>query len=306
METFPVTIAEEVDPRIAKSYKRSTYLGDTLHIWAVLQACALQRGLRFSLRSWDVLEKQYPLFEGSAFPIGTTTEGIEMPFIRRSRWCGPRHGEHVRDTMAAHSPFNHLDLKIKLPIAQTRNPKRYAVLCPQSASSKKHWMLQNPTPWSLLARQLEYLGLEVFVNIDEDLKPRFLDSGYFEGTKVRAIWPSLKEFAFLLRDAAVVIGVDGGHLHLADAMGNAPVGVYAVTSPVTYGPYCDSRFCIDRHEQSFLQDVSYNTARFNAPEAMEKVTVNEVWFKTMARLIQPDNVSLALDFSRNIFDSWSS
>ena len=48
---------------------------------------------------------------------------------------------------------------------------------------------------------------------------------------------SLRELAFLLRDARAVIGGDTGPLHLAAALGTPVVGIYGPTNPLRNGPY---------------------------------------------------------------------
>ncbi len=48
---------------------------------------------------------------------------------------------------------------------------------------------------------------------------------------------NLRELAFILRHAVVVVGADTGPLHLADALGARVVGLYGPTDPARNGPY---------------------------------------------------------------------
>ncbi|HEX9162520.1 MAG TPA: glycosyltransferase family 9 protein [Thermoanaerobaculia bacterium] len=48
---------------------------------------------------------------------------------------------------------------------------------------------------------------------------------------------NLRELAFLLKHADIVIGADTGPLHLADALGTKVVGLYGPTDPARNGPY---------------------------------------------------------------------
>ncbi len=47
----------------------------------------------------------------------------------------------------------------------------------------------------------------------------------------------LRELAFILQNADVVVGADTGPLHLADALGTRVVGLYGPTDPRRNGPY---------------------------------------------------------------------
>jgi lipopolysaccharide heptosyltransferase I len=55
----------------------------------------------------------------------------------------------------------------------------------------------------------------------------------------------LRELAFLLHSARVVIGADTGPLHLAAALGGNVVGLYGPTSARRNGPYGQLAHCID-------------------------------------------------------------
>jgi heptosyltransferase I len=48
---------------------------------------------------------------------------------------------------------------------------------------------------------------------------------------------NLRELAFVLKQASVVVGGDTGPLHLADALGTRVVGLYGPTDPRRNGPY---------------------------------------------------------------------
>ncbi len=61
---------------------------------------------------------------------------------------------------------------------------------------------------------------------------------------------SLRELAFLLANAAVVIGGDTGPLHLAAALGTPVVGLYACTDPRRNGPYGQLDSCISEFGRS--------------------------------------------------------
>lgn len=57
---------------------------------------------------------------------------------------------------------------------------------------------------------------------------------------------NLRELAWILQKAELVIGADTGPLHLADALGTKVIGLYGPTNPRRNGPYSQLQHCIDR------------------------------------------------------------
>lgn len=83
-----------------------------------------------------------------------------------------------------------------------------------------------------------------------------------EATGARVAPPTnLRELAWLLQKAQVVIGADTGPLHLAAALGTKVIGLYGPTDPRRNGPYGQLDRCIDR---------------FRTTKSMESITVEEV------------------------------
>ncbi|HEY0159053.1 MAG TPA: glycosyltransferase family 9 protein [Thermoanaerobaculia bacterium] len=72
---------------------------------------------------------------------------------------------------------------------------------------------------------------------------------------------NLRELAFILQQARVVIGGDTGPLHLAAALGTKVIGLYGPTDPRRNGPYGQLDHCVDR----------YRTTKW-----MASITVEEV------------------------------
>lgn len=72
---------------------------------------------------------------------------------------------------------------------------------------------------------------------------------------------NLRELAWLLRSARVVIGADTGPLHLADALGTKVIGLYGPTDPRRNGPYRQLHRCVDH---------------FQSAKSMESISVEEV------------------------------
>jgi heptosyltransferase I len=83
-----------------------------------------------------------------------------------------------------------------------------------------------------------------------------------EATGARVAPPTnLRELAFILQQARVVIGGDTGPLHLAAALGAKVVGLYGPTDPRRNGPYGQLDHCIDH---------------FRTTKWMESISVEEV------------------------------
>ncbi|MGZ5432378.1 MAG: glycosyltransferase family 9 protein [Thermoanaerobaculia bacterium] len=83
-----------------------------------------------------------------------------------------------------------------------------------------------------------------------------------EGIGARIAPPTtLRELAWILRKAELVIGGDTGPLHLADALGTRVVGLYGPTDPSRNGPYHQPERVIDR---------------FRTTKSMESISVEEV------------------------------
>jgi heptosyltransferase-1 len=65
---------------------------------------------------------------------------------------------------------------------------------------------------------------------------------------------NLRELAYALSRAAVVIAADTGPLHLADALGTKVVGLYGPTNPRRNGPYHQLQRCVSAFETSQRMD----------------------------------------------------
>jgi heptosyltransferase I len=71
----------------------------------------------------------------------------------------------------------------------------------------------------------------------------------------------LRELAWILQHARLVIGADTGPLHLADALGTKTIGLYGPTNPRRNGPYHQLQHCVDH---------------FGGAKSMDSISVEEV------------------------------
>lgn len=218
----------------------TTKLGDTLHIYAVWRHA---QHLHF---------KQCERF-GPLFP-----ENIEL--ARHTQWRphllyrGVRHDVHAREALA--ETFG-VDLAlIKGPLFERPAHEGYIALCPHASRYDKEW---HQGHWATLMRALDNHGLPY----------RWLPANGRGATL---------EFADVhqaVARAKVVIGVDSGPLHLADAYGVPVIGLYGPTHPACYGPYGSRDLMINHHP--YPHDTSIWCK--NGRPLMQSITVTEVLAK---------------------------
>lgn len=250
------------------------YVGDTIHLWAIVEALYKAQCFDKIPRRWYVNGKYACLFEGSESPI-VVGEDTSFNIDNITRWTGAVHNQHARDTYADLLYVKNFDLKTLLPLARYRDEQPYAVLCPHSKEPRREWPLNR---WIPIAEELHGRGLEVFMNHSKEVPIHGLP-GF-----VHLIWPPLKELAILLRDAKIVVGVDGGHQHISDAMGNIPVGIHGSTASLSSGPYSSQTFCVDVHKEVWDYPWAYHSGWHTAKNQMYHVSVEAVLEKIRHKL----------------------
>ena len=124
------------------------------------------------------------------------------------------------------------------------------VLLPGAGKANKVWPSER---FREVARRIGGDALAVWGPGERDLA---------EATGARVAPPTtLRELAFILREARVVIGGDTGPLHLAAALGTKVIGLYGPTDPRRNGPYGQLDHCVDH---------------FRTTKWMESISVEEV------------------------------
>jgi heptosyltransferase-1 len=124
------------------------------------------------------------------------------------------------------------------------------VLLPGAGKPNKLWPVAR---FRELARRIGPKALVVWGPGERDLA---------EAIGARMAPPTnLRQLAWLLQNAQVVIGADTGPLHLADALGTKLIGLYGPTDPRRNGPYTQQDRVIDR---------------YRATKLMESISVEEV------------------------------
>lgn len=205
------------------------------------------------------------LFAGGPLAVVPSDHGTQW-WTMRGAFRGPRHGEHVRDTMARSGGVaDHGLLKIDLavpPLRPTAHP--YAVICPNAGAAYKEWPRDR---WGAVVEYLLSRRYEVFI-CGMPGKPHI-------GVPAGAthLQTGIAELASLAAGAHALIGPDSGHIHLAEALGVPVVGLYAATSSLTFGPYRDRTSCVDFHAEHIPAKGLYSSARHWSEHRMGAISV---------------------------------
>lgn len=113
------------------------------------------------------------------------------------------------------------------------------VFLPGAGRPEKVWPAQR---FGELSRRLRQPGVVAWGPGEEELAA---------STGVPLAPPtSLRELAFLLAHASLVIGGDTGPLHLAAALGTPVIGLYGPTDPGRNGPWGQLDHCIDHYRRT--------------------------------------------------------
>jgi ADP-heptose:LPS heptosyltransferase len=131
--------------------------------------------------------------------------------------------------------WHNIENKIQ-PLANLKN-EPYVVLCPKAEKKIKEWTLDR---WSLVAAYLfKRYNLNVIVcgtNHDVgECEKICKDAG--DGVYNMAGRTSLRELAALLGKAELVIGIDGGPLHIASCYEIPIIALFGPTRPQEFRPY---------------------------------------------------------------------
>jgi hypothetical protein len=245
-------------------------LGDSIHAYAVMAALAAEG----RVHNFIAYRPFARLFAGGPLAVVPSDHGTQW-WSMRGEFPGPRHGEHVRDTMAqAAGVADHSLLNIELATAPVRpSGQPYAVICPDAGAEYKEWPRDR---WAAVAEFMLPRWQEV-VGCGMPGKPLVpMPAG------ARHLSCGVAALALLLANAGVLVGPDSGPLHLADALKVPVLGLYGVTSSLTYGPYRDRTLCVDTHAEYIRVGGRYSSAE-HRPEGMDTVSVERV-LKAISRI----------------------
>jgi heptosyltransferase-1 len=257
VKTIPVRMKKE--PRAAIGAIRTVRGVDTSIDFQGLIKSAVLGWLsgaktRYGFDRHAIREKAALLFTNRRVHVDTSKHVIDqnLQLAHGVRWPQPplsyvgaahEHTKAVAAATALHA--NWRDYPVAVPGCENA-----IVLLPGAGKPNKLWPIER---FRELAKRIGPKTLAVWGPGERELA---------EAIGARVAPPTnLRELAWILQKAELVIGADTGPLHLADALGTKVIGLYGPTDPRRNGPYRQLQHCIDR---------------FQTTKWMESITVEEV------------------------------
>jgi heptosyltransferase-1 len=182
-----------------------------------------------------IREKPALLFNNRRVPVDTTAHVIDQN-LQLALAVDPRvQHEDLGSSRQNWDAFAHA--------TGLDNLKGSMVLLPGAGKPNKLWPIDR---FRELARRIGPRALVVWGPGERELADAI-------GGRI-APPTNLRELAWLLKHAQVVIGADTGPLHLAAALGTKVIGLYGPTDPRRNGPYGQLDRVIDRFQTTKLMD----------------------------------------------------
>ncbi len=142
-------------------------------------------------------------------------------------------------------------------------PARWALLSTWADHPAKRWPMAN---WSLVAQSLLDRGYRVALigpaqAREHDPQPWPPGVHDLRGQDTPTTWPAL------LTRASLVVSLDTGSVHMADALGIPVVGLYSVAHPHEYGPFWQQHACVHAAHMASIspEDVLARIESYSAP-----------------------------------------
>jgi heptosyltransferase I len=201
--------------------------------------------VRFGFASQAVREKAALLFTNRKVQVDTSVHVIEQN-LQLAAAVAAAHGARLPETL----PRDGWSRFAADPDQRLSDCANAVVLLPGAGKRGKIW---PSAKFAALARAIGPRALAVWGPGERPLA---------EATGARVAPPtSLRELAWILQRAELVIGGDTGPLHLAAALGTRVIGLYGPTDPWRNGPYGQLHHCV---------------SRFGTTKLMESISVDDV------------------------------
>jgi heptosyltransferase I len=258
-----VTGVDRVIPVASKRWRRNLLAAQTYR-----EAASVRRGLRAAAAGDSAIDFQGLIKSASlawiagakrrfGFHAGSIRERTALTFINRP--IDPGDGRHIIEINRGlarriimtedgtpcrpiEPDFSDWASSGSTPATRRAVREPFAVLLPGSGGKGKIW---NTDRWKgladIIARDHALRPLVVWGPGEEALG----DSIAADSTAVKAPETDLRELAFVLSRAKIVIGGDTGPLHLAAALGTPVVGLFGPTDPARNGPWRQQDRCVE-------------------------------------------------------------
>jgi lipopolysaccharide heptosyltransferase I len=255
VNTLPVRMKKE--PRAAIRAVRNMRVETAIDFQGLIKSAALGwlsgAKTRYGFDRHAIREKAALLFTNRKVHVDTSRhvvdQNLQLAFgVRRPQpplSYTDAAPEHTKAVAAATALQDWSDFPVAVP-----GYENAIVLLPGAGKLNKLWPIDR---FRELAKRIGPKALTVWGPGERELA---------EAIGARIAPPTnLRELAWILQKAELVIGADTGPLHLADALGTKVIGLYGPTDPRRNGPYGQLQHCIDR---------------FQTTKWMESITVEEV------------------------------
>jgi heptosyltransferase I len=250
VKTIPVRMKKWTrEPRIAIDAIKSMRGFDTaVDFQGLIKSAALGRisgaKVRYGFDRHAIREKAALLFTNRHVPVDTARHVVDQN-LQLADSVSPEHTKAVAAATALQNAWAGFPEGSGLEAYD-----RSVVLLPGAGKPNKLWPVDR---FRELAKRIGPKALAVWGPGERELAEAI-------GARM-APATSLRQLAWLLQQAELVIGGDTGPLHLADALGTKVIGLYGPTDPRRNGPYHQLQHCVDR---------------FQTTKWMESITVEEV------------------------------
>lgn len=191
------------------------------------------------------------------------------------------HGEHAGSVMYA-TYFNPAPSDLEWAAAWLETHlaagERFVIIHPGTGGPAKHWLADR---WSLVGDALSARGLRVILTggPGEQARVAQVAAGMTAEPLDLAGATSFGQLAALMAQAALVLGVDSGPLHLAAATGARTIHLYGPGDEQRFGPWGEPARHTVLHTELFCRPCGVLHAcprGLAVPECMERITVGDV------------------------------
>jgi lipopolysaccharide heptosyltransferase I len=211
--------------------------------------------LRFGFGAEAIREKAALLFLNRRVRVDTGAHVIEQN-LELARWSAAALvGVVAGDKSTAEGGGAPPSTWSAFPLGNFPDLASSIVLLPGAGKANKLWPVER---FRELAHRLGPRAVAVWGPGERELADQI-------GARV-APPTTLRQLAWVLQHADLVIGADTGPLHLAAALGTKVIGLYGPTNPRRNGPFGQLHRCLDRYETTKMMET------ITVDEVMNKVT----------------------------------
>jgi heptosyltransferase-1 len=243
---------QQVIPVAIRRWRKTLYRAQTWREMRAFRARLAQTEYDFILDTQGLLKSGMlaRLAHGERFGLDSSSarESLAALCYDATFYVNPNAHAVVRYRALAQQAFElapnlPLDYGIQIPEIKLHwlPDSRYVVLLHATSRAEKNWAEDN---WIALGHALQQRGLTAVLpwgSLAEYECAQRLAAAISQAVVAPRL--TLKEAAVMLRQAALVVGVDTGLVHLATAVGTPTIGIYCGSDPEKNGLYAATPIC---------------------------------------------------------------